>query len=178
MQGEQTPTRREAAVYKKPVWLVFAISLIIIGFLGILGSFSLITITWEKVWPVFLIVPGLIFEFGYFRNRKLYGFLVPGGILIVLGILFFFCSFIGYNLLDFLWPVFIMAPGIGLLQMYFFATRSKGVFIGGLIPFSVGALFMFFTLLQNAFFSVLFPVVLIAIGAYLLLRYFYKSKKR
>ncbi|HNR62842.1 MAG: hypothetical protein GXY29_06195 [Thermotogaceae bacterium] len=170
---EKTSTHHYSAESsKRSLALVFAVSLIVLGFFGLLGAFQIIVITWEKVWPLFLLVPGLIFEISYFRNKKLSGLLVPGGILITLGLLFFFCSFTNYGILEYLWPIFIMAPGIGLLQMYFLALPAKGLFIGGIIPFSIGALFMFFTLLQHTFFSIAFPVVLIGIGLYFLYRFF------
>ncbi len=170
------PNHSNTESSKRSLMLVFAVSLIVLGFVGLLGAFQIILITWEKVWPLFLLVPGLVFEVVYFRNNKLSGLLVPGGILITLGLLFFLCAFTDYGILQYLWPVFIMAPGIGLLQMYYLASRVKGVFIGGIIPFAIGALFMFFTLLQHTFFSVAFPAVLIGIGVYFLFRFFASKK--
>ena len=69
---EKTSTHHYSAESsKRSLALVFAASLIVLGFFGLLGAFQIIVITWEKVWPLFLLVPGLIFEISYFRNKKL-----------------------------------------------------------------------------------------------------------
>jgi len=173
MEEKSTTYRNSAEPAKRSLILVFGVSLVILGIFGLLGAFGILSITWERVWPSFLLLPGLIFEIAFFRNKKLSGLLVPGGILITLGLLFFLCSYTDYGILQYLWPIFVMAPGIGLLQMYFLTLPAKkGLFIGGVIPFGIGSLFMFITLLQQTFFSVAFPLVLIGIGLYFLYRFF------
>lgn len=152
--------------------LVFAITLILLGLFGLLGAMKILTITWVTFWPVFLLIPAVFFEIGFFLNRKLYGLLVPGGILLILSALFFLCNFTSYNLMVYLWPVFIMAPGLGLLQMYFLGNHAKGVFIGGMIPFGISCIFLFFTSLRLAFFSYFFPIALIVIGLFFFLKSF------
>ena len=50
------------------------------------------------LWPLFVLVPGLCFEATYFTTRNAPGLLVPGGILTVIGLLFFFEIATGWSL--------------------------------------------------------------------------------
>lgn len=44
----------------------------------------------ENMWPVFVLLPGLALELNYFLGGKSPALLVPGGILTIMGLLFFF----------------------------------------------------------------------------------------
>jgi len=65
--------------------------LVVVGALMLannLGNWNLFSMDW--LWPMFILIPGLVFELGYFSNRSNPGLLVPGGILTTLGLLFLF----------------------------------------------------------------------------------------
>ncbi len=63
--------------------------LIIVGLLLLGNNMGMIILDISKLWPLFLLVPGLLFELSYFTTRRDVGVLVPGGILTVYGCLFF-----------------------------------------------------------------------------------------
>lgn len=126
-------------------------------------------------WPTLFVFPlGLFFHWLYFgmTGRKGVGLLIPGGVLlttaIVCQIAMLFDSWV------YMWPGFIAAPAVGLLEFYWFGNRNKWL----LIPiniltvlsllffavFSLGSLFNTFLAGQP-----FFAIILIIGGAVLLL---------
>ncbi|GAH93341.1 unnamed protein product [marine sediment metagenome] len=147
----------------KKINYLFGLLLLFIGVLLILANFGVVKIVWENLWPLFLLIPGIIFELGYFIYRKDAGLLVPGGILITYGLLFLANVIYGWHLMEDLWPIFPLGVAIGLLQLYLFGVREKGL----LIPIGIlGAISLFF-LVNNLFFvdfGLLVGIVLVVIG--------------
>lgn len=104
--------------------------LIMIGILMLannLGNWHLFSM--DRLWPVFILIPGLVFELGYFSGRRNPGVLVPGGILTTLGLLFFFETFTGWHWSAYTWPIYPLAVAIGLFQLYLFSGRPAGLLI-------------------------------------------------
>lgn len=116
---------------KNPTW---GILLIVIGIILIIQKMFFIQFfSWQYFWPIFVLIPGLSFEFSYFFKRKAPGTLVPGGILTTYGILFFFETFTNWNFSDYTWPVYPLGVAIGLFQLYLHSGRNSGI----LIPVSI-----------------------------------------
>jgi hypothetical protein len=111
-----------------------------------------------------LVGPGLVFFGMYANDRANYGLLMPATILTVVGGMFFAIVF-GWTIMDALWPLFIMAPGLGLLMMYLLGKREKGLLIPAGILIGISLVF----LIGTSNYEYLWPVVLIAIGVLLLL---------
>ena len=148
---------------------LFGLFLLIIGIVLILVNFKVIDIVWENLWPVFLLVPGILFEMGYFIFRKDAGLLVPGGILITYGILFSVNVVYGWHLMEDLWPVFPLGVAIGLFQLYLFGVREKGL----LIPVGILGVISLFFLFSNLFFidfKLLVGIILVIIGIWIILK--------
>lgn len=121
---------------------VFGLVLVILGALLLLGNIGLIHIGLENIWPLFLMGMGLLFELSFFSSgRKDPGLLVPGGILITISIVFLVCVTLGWHWMQKLWPLFILAPAVGLLQLYLFGQRERGLLIPGGILAVVGLTF-------------------------------------
>lgn len=151
---------------------------IILGALFMLNNLDLIDFDWMDLgflmanfWPMFVIIPGLAMHHSFFSGKsKDAGILVPGGILLTVGIVFQISML--FNLWHVMWPGFILAVAVGLFELYYFGTREKGLLIpvgilGGLSliffsSFSLGHIFRF------RIGSLIFPVVLITIGAVIL----------
>ncbi len=151
--------------------------LIILGILFLMRNFSIFDPLWRildlgyilsRFWPsLFLIVPGLLFHSSYFSgNRGNPGVLVPGGILLVLGIVFQInMLFGGWHIT---WPLIIFSVAFGLFELYIFGNREKGL----LIPIGIlsGLSFIFFfsfslnMLLSFNTKPFALPVLLIGIG--------------
>lgn len=96
--------------------------LIVLGlffFLRNYGYFSLhfYFYDFEDFWPIFLISIGLGFIVLYIFKPEDWGVLIPGGVLLFLGILFFLKSagiFYWRDFVDF-WPVILIAIGISIV---------------------------------------------------------------
>ncbi len=153
----------------KKINYIVGLFLLFIGVLLILSNFGVIKIIWENLWPLFLLVPGIVFELSYFIYRKDAGFLVPGGMLITYGLLFLVNVIYGWHLMEDLWPIFPLGVAIGLLQLYIFGGREKGL----LIPVGIlGAISLFFLINNLLFihFGLLAGIVLVVIGIWIIFK--------
>lgn len=156
---------------------VLGLILVILGALFLLKNFNIMDPFFQlfslgnligKFWPsLFLIIPGLLFHYGYFSGRrKDPGLLVPGGILLVLGVVFQINMLFG--LWDILWPIYIFSVAFGLFELYSFGNREKGLLVpvgilGGLslVLFSAFSIKKIFAFSTNQY---IVPVILIVIG--------------
>ena len=153
----------------KKINYIFGFLLLCIGVILILSNFGVIEIVWKNLWPLFLLIPGIVFELSYFIYRKDAGLLVPGGILITYSLLFLVNVIYGWHLMENLWPIFPLGVAIGLLQLYLFGGREKGL----LIPIGIlGAVSLFF-LINNLFiidFGLLAGIILVVIGIWIIFK--------
>ncbi|WP_425446398.1 LiaI-LiaF-like domain-containing protein [Dethiothermospora halolimnae] len=150
---------------------VLGFILIIIGGLFLLSNLDVIDISIGLHWSLALLVPGLIFEISYFSDRNNPGLLVPGGILITYGILFYIMDIYGWGLMGDLWPVFPLGVAIGLFQLYIFADRDAGL----LVPVGILGGFSVISLLANTTklrvdFNLILAIVFIIVGLVVILR--------
>ncbi|MFD0869281.1 Uncharacterised protein [Chlamydia abortus] len=125
-------------------------------------------------WPSMFIIPlGLFFHWMYFSltNRQGVGLLVPGGVLLTVGVV---CQIsMLFDSWGYMWPGFILAPAVGLFELYWFGGRNKWL----LIPINI------LTVLSLLFFAVfsigsmlthlssgwpIFPILMILVGAFML----------
>jgi len=151
--------------------LVWGGFLVLIGTVLLIGNFC--DLHMEELWPIFLIGGAVAFYVGYFLNRNQYGLLMPGTILLVIGLLFFYCSMTGWYRMENLWPVFILAPALGFIAMYFGGVKEKGLLIPAGILSAIGLLF----LLVSTDLGNYWPVLLI-LGGILLIYMDVVAKKK
>ena len=133
-------------------------------------------------WASLFILPlGLFFHWMYFSmtHGKAPGLLIPGGVLVTVAVV---CQIaMLFESWSVMWPGFILAPAVGLLEFYFFGGRNRWL----LIPINI------LTVLSLLFFAVfsiealttrtfmqqpLLAFVLIGLGALLLLPFNKKAK--
>lgn len=118
-----------------------------------------------KLWPIFLIGLGIAFVFqGILRKKG--NEIGPGTIFLGFGMLFLISEFSGWWLLKFLWPAFVVIPGLGIsLQRAYEKKELKSS--------------LFYLVLLTGFLYVVaigieYPIVwgitLVCIGAYLLVK--------
>lgn len=119
-------------------------------------------------WVFFVLLLGISFELGFFLTGRNPGLLVPGGIVTTIGLLFMFEVSTNWHFAEYTWPVYILSVSVGLLQMYLFSGRKKGLLIAGLIVGGTAAIFMAFMILHQITSiikpGVFIPISLIAAG--------------
>jgi len=126
----------------------------------------------SNLWPLFVLIPGLCFEATYFTTRKAPALLVPGGILTVIGLLFFFEVATGWRFSEYTWPVYIIAAAAGLFQLYLFGGKPKGLlFVISILSIVAGTSFLVMilgALVHIAQYNFIVPLSLIVIGVFIL----------
>ena len=141
-----------------------------LGIFSINFGFNDIGWLFGNFWPLFLIIPGLVFHFAYFSSRAGdAGLLVPGGILLVIGLTCQVSMLTGWW--SYLWPGYILAVAFGLFELYVFGNRDKGL----LIPvFILGGLsLIFFSMSLGSIYwlrTFLVPAILIIGGAMIIFK--------
>lgn len=149
--------------------------LIVVGGIWIFTNvFDIPLFHMSNMWFLFILVPGLCFEFVYFSTRKNPGLLVPGGILTVIGLLFAFEIMTNWHFAAMTWPIYPLAVAIGLFQLYLFGGRDRSLLIPVGILTLISVVFLMGIVYRSLFawinFSWLIPAVLIVVGLYLILR--------
>lgn len=157
------------------------IILIIIGIMVLVDKiFNLNILNMSNFWPLFVLIPGLCFEFGYFVTGRNPGVLVPGGILTVIGLLFFFETFTGWQYAGDTWPIYPLAVAIGLFQLYLFGYREKALLIPVFILGAVSVISFVFIIMGGIFMWVngsVIAAVLFILGGLTILFGNFKNKK-
>jgi hypothetical protein len=120
--------------------LLPGVLLILFGLFFLAANF--LDIEFHHLWPAFLIAPALYFYFRAFQNRSQYGLLMPGTVLLIAGAVFITCESIGWSAMQHLWPMFILAPGIGFFLLYWFGRREKGLLVPGSILTAIAVMFL------------------------------------
>lgn len=122
------------------------------------------------MWPTMFVIPlGILFHWMYFSmsKRQAHGLLIPGGILLTAGIVSQIATL--FHAWHLMWPGFLLAPAVGLLEFYVFDFRNKWL----LVPISVLTVLslMFFAVFSlGSFFHIVMggqpfiAIALIAIG--------------
>jgi len=145
---------------KKENKFVEGVSLILLGlvFLGVQqGLFD-----WDQIWPFALIIPGAVFFLAYFKDRSNYGVLMPGSVLLTIGIYFIYSIETNWKYMEDYWPVFILGPGIGFFLMFFATGMKKDFWIPGTILITLSIIFF----MKAWQFMEYWPVILILVGIY------------
>lgn len=152
--------------------LVLGLMLILAGAVVLLGQMGVLRLSWATAWPLILVGLGIMFHlFFLVSGGRASGHLVPGGVLLTLGLLFEFCALNGWGWMSSLWPVAIIAPGIGLMESGLLGgsfSRHQGEIIAGAVLLLVGGLMLAMQNVPNAIRFVL-PAGLIAAGLLVLI---------
>lgn len=140
--------------------------LIAVGLFFLLNTFGVINYAWGTLWPMFLFIPALAFHAAFFLSgakKRNAGLLVPGGILLVLSLLFFFEMATSWRFAGDTWPFYLFAVAFGLFELWLFGGRQAGLLIPVFILTGVGSVFFFENLLSYPIFN-MWPVILIVVG--------------
>lgn len=126
-------------------------------------------------WPSLFVIPlGLLFHWLYFyaTQRKGAGLLIPGGILLLGGVV---CQIsMLFHVWSYMWPGFPLAVAWGLLMFYWFGGRNKWILVPVFILSGMSFIFFaIFTLGSLLSFSIMgqsaVAIVLVVAGLFLML---------
>ena len=160
--------------------LVFGGLLIALGVIFLIGEIFRVNV-WEYAWPMFILVPGLIF-FGITISggSKSAGFAIPASILSTVGLIFFFQALTGhYASWAYAWTlIFPTSVGLGMFVMGSLGDdeslrkQGKGFLRAGLVLFVLlGFVFeAIFRMGDNLFSQIFWPAAIMLFGVYLILR--------
>jgi hypothetical protein len=161
--------------------LVVGALLVIFGILSLAGQVFRGFHFWATFWPFIIIGVGAMFFVGMFAGGKsVSGLAVPGSIITVIGLMMFLQNLTGYwESWSYSWTVILMAVGLGIFIMGTYGgdegQRRSGMKVMrvGLVMFILfGAFFELIFSMESRFGlrQAAFPVALILLGLYLIVR--------
>jgi len=146
---------------------VALIGLAVVLLLGKLGVFHFVG---SILWPLFILVPGLLFHALFFSRIWPAGVLVPGGILTTYALMFLFCNVVGWGAMSYLWPGFILGVAVGLYELHLFGRNAeRGVLIAAMILAGVAVGLFGMTLLFKLGVYVIVLLLVLA-GVFMIMR--------
>lgn len=149
--------------------MVMGAVLVALGCILLLSNLGYINFSWDYIWPMALLLPGVYLHFAFFTKiDKNPGNLVPAGILTTYGLMAYAVVFFGWGSMATLWPFILLGIAIGLFELYLFGTQDKGL----LIPVAIlGGLGLMFLSRSYFFFDlrkVVIPAILVVLGVMML----------
>ncbi len=166
---------------KKTTAVFWGIILILAGTLLVLGQLNVIEVfkyfRLRYLWPAFLILLSILFHVQFFASKeKSAGILVPGGILLVYGCYFMYTTIAGWDSSGTLWPIYLVGPGLGLLELKLFSRGREGSWVPVIIL--LGLAMVFFIGYYLASFWMAAAVGLIIIGIIIIITSIVEGRKR
>ncbi len=138
---------------------------IAVGCILLLSNFGYINFSWDYIWPLALLLPGIYLHFAFFTKiDKNPGNLVPAGILTTYGLMAYVIAFFGWGTMANLWPFILIGVAIGLFELYIFDKRDKGLLIPIGILGGIGLMILSKTYFLMSMRKYLIPIILVAIG--------------
>lgn len=119
-------------------------------------------------WPLVPLGLGVILHWVAFTEKGSEGLFIPGGLLTIVGALFLACQIVGWDILEYLWPVFPLSVGVGFLEAYLFGGRHAELLIPAVPTLGVGIIGLSATLARGLG-KWLMPIAIMAIGLVMLL---------
>ena len=153
--------------------LIAGTILIIFGLLSLVPR--LFDIDWGFLWPVIIIAFGALFFIAMIASGKqAAAFAIPASIISGIGLILLFQNITGrWESMSYFWTLIVLFVGVGIYIMGWYSGDEKqkrsgfGVMKVGFILFIIfGA---FFELIFSSFNNLLFPILLILLGGYLVL---------
>jgi hypothetical protein len=154
--------------------LIAGTILIVFGLLALAGQIFRM-VNWGFVWPFAIIGLGALFFVAMFAGGKqAAAFAIPGSIVGGIGLILLFQNITGrWESMSYFWALILMFVGMGIYVMGWYGgdtiQRAAGVRVMriGFILFIIFGIF--FEMLFSSFNNLLFPILLILLGGYLVL---------
>ena len=155
--------------------LIAGTILIAIGLLALAGNFFP-SFDWGTIWPVAIVGLGALFFLAMISGGKqAAAFALPGSIISGIGLILLFQNITGrWESMSYFWTLIIMFVGIGIYMMGWYGGDANqkrsgfGVMKVGFILFIIFGAF-FEILIFSSSNNLIFPVLLISLGIYLVL---------
>ena len=141
-------------------------ALVFFGTFYLLENFNILPFKAALIWPLVFIASGLGYWVNFYKDRKKFGYTLPGTIFTIYGLIFFICTLTSWSNMVFLWPGFLIGPGLGFYFYYFFGKRNKGLLVPTAILGGLGIIFLF----AASGIFLLLPVLLIIAGLYFIFK--------
>ena len=154
--------------------LIAGTLLIVFGLMALAGQLFRV-VDWGFLWPFAIIGVGALFFVGMFAGGKgTAAFAIPGSIISGIGLVLLFENITQHwESMSYFWTLIILFVGIGIYVMGWFAGDENQKRSGWHVMKIGFVLFIifgtFFEMIFSSFSNILFPVLLILLGAYLIL---------
>lgn len=154
--------------------LVGGAILIAFGLLALAGQVFR-NVDWGSLWPFTVIGFGALFFVAMFAGGKqAAGFAIPGSIIGGIGLVLFFQNITNHwESMSYFWTLIITFVGVGIYIMGWYSgdegqkhSGARVMKVGFILFIIFGA---FFEMIFSSFNNMLFPILLIVLGAYLIL---------
>ncbi|MFZ6036030.1 MAG: LiaF transmembrane domain-containing protein [Patescibacteria group bacterium] len=141
--------------------------ILVVGALLLLNQFG-IAPNLGFLWPIFLLVPGVLFYVGYYQKRSSadnFGLLIPGTILIIYSLYFFINQATDYRFAGELSFMFILGVSLAFFAAYYLPTsHRRGLLIPAWILLGISIINFLGAISSWDW----WPILLIVLGIYLL----------
>lgn len=148
--------------------LTTGIFILVAGIVILLGKWGVFSFLLKTLWPLLLLIPGIILHLWHFYRKGSAELLLPGGIMVVYSIIFFIGIIGGWGTLKYIWPGFLLGIAIGLFEYDRFGTRHQPGVLAGAIILGVVSLVLLSLLLFSWSVIYLLAILLIIVGIYLI----------
>ena len=142
---------------------IIGIVILAAGLFILLGKLGFFAFLGGTLWPLLMVLAGGLLVY-LVRERIVPAIIfVPGGMLLVYGVLFMICHWISWSLFSYLWPFLLLGLAFGLLgycRLDPYAPR--GAWLGAISLSGIGVLMLLLTILTGI------GIYVIAIGLILL----------
>ena len=141
--------------------------LVIVGGVLILDYYNIINFSIWNFWPMILIYIGAKAERDYFAGHASGRSLLTGATMLTYGLFFMMENFTSWGLQGRLWPIYILGPAIGFLQMAYYGHRPSRNFRTGMLLLAM-SLFFFIENFIHIKYDLIFFIGLMAVGLFML----------
>lgn len=149
--------------------LMTGILILAAGVIILLGKWGVFSFLGKALWPLILLIPGILLHIWVISRRASAELLLPAGILVIYSILFFIGIIGGWTFLFYrLWPAFILGIAVGLFEYYAYSPqRQSGMLLMAIVLAAVSIFLLGWSLFAFSFVYLL-AIVMIAAGIWLI----------
>ena len=157
---------------KKSRHLVIGIAIIILSLAVLYFNLKIFKASFNRLWPSLFLLAAMALYLYYFSTRKRKNrliFLFLATFIAPISVSLFFLTFTSISNMRYIWPVFILSLGLGMLSVYFYDGERKTLLMLSTILIAISFIIWIFYATKSEF-GLLIGVALLIIGAAFLTR--------